>query len=144
MNITRFDEIEFSVLEICINGLGYYPYHTEYGKRARLMMDEGIIKDIPVEVWPKCGYGSTFEDGALTEYGKEYAKEFYNIVRSTHGHVWETNNQDDPDDQSDYGKKINRFAYSYGYHNGYRCAKCGFEFCVHCNSEFEVTQCSEK
>ena len=34
------------------------------------------------------------------------------------------------------------FQYEAGYHNGPKCARCGFYFCHHCNPEGYDSECS--
>lgn len=136
MRIKRYDNIEFRVL-LCADG-GYYPDGTPEAERAKLLMKEGIFNSNPVELWSHSGYKG------LTEIGKKYYDQFLKRVRKSHGHVWKLNNHDDPDDKSEYGKQVDLFAYSSGYHNGYECVKCGYTFCKHCETEFEVEVCSKK
>jgi predicted Zn-ribbon and HTH transcriptional regulator len=64
-------------------------------------------------------------------------------VQEKHGHVWMTNHDSDPDlaKDSEYGKSVNIFATSKGYHNGPRCKNCGYEFGRHCICEFDVPEC---
>jgi len=42
------------------------------------------------------------------------------------------------------GDKLDDFAYSEGYHNGYKCKVCGFEFCEHCYDECDIQVCKHK
>lgn len=139
MKIKRFDSIEFDVLRCGERG-GYYPLETEQGQRALLLMREGVYNDNPPGMWWKDGYKG------FTKKGEGYYKTFMEKVRATHGHVWETNNETSPDiyDDDEYGKRINSFAYSEGYHNGPRCKNCGYSFCEHCMNEMEIPACSAK
>lgn len=139
VELRRYDQIEFDILNILLNGIGYYG-GDEHAERALLLMREGVIKDNPRENWPKSGW-------KLTEYGKEYAEAFLSEVRARHGHVWMTHEETNPDiynDGSEYDKSIDWFAMSYGYHYGPRCKKCGLEFCHHCNDEFNISPCPKK
>lgn len=40
--------------------------------------------------------------------------------------------------------EIDIFALEYGYHNGPKCADCGYEFCHHCNPDGYKTECEFK
>jgi len=139
MKIKRFDSIELNTL-ICGERGGYYPDGTDEGERAKLLMIEGVFNKNPVKNWQKNGYAG------FTEYGKKYYAAFMKRIAQKHGHVWETNRDTNPDlydEDDEHGKKINAFAYSSGYHNGMVCKKCGFSFCRHCESEFEIPKCTK-
>ena len=125
MDIKRFDEIEFQVLDCAKNG-GYYP-EGENAARAKVLMSEGIFEFNPEDNWWKTGW-------KLTDIGQEYYKEFMQKVQQKHGHVWEKN---------DYNDNVNIFAYSNGYHNGPKCINCGYEFCQHCKCEINIPVCTE-
>lgn len=137
MNITRFDTIEYDVLQCGVSG-GYYPVDSERGQRAIVLMEEGIFNNNPPQEWHKNGYKG------FTESGKLYYKAFMEKVRESHGHEWETHYDSDPDiyDNDERGNQINIFAYSSGYHNGPQCKNCGFSFCHHCENEMEIPHCS--
>ena len=139
MKIKRFDNTEFRVLQ-CGKGGGYYPKGTDEGKRALLLMNEGVLQSNPPEKWSYNGYIG------FTEYGNKYYDAFMLRVRKKHGHVWETKREASPEfyEDDERGNEIDTFAYSVGYHNGPRCKKCGFEFCHHCTTEFEVEVCEKK
>jgi hypothetical protein len=134
MKITRFDDIEFQILN-CAN-MGMYSHKDEYKERALLLMKEKILKVNPLENWWKTGW-------KFTKTGEKYYSEFLSKMRKRHGHVWETNRDSDSDlySEGEYGDKINIFAYSVGFHNGPRCKNCGYYFCQHCDSEFDVPAC---
>ena len=143
MNIKRFDKIEFRVL-LCADprpasfGGGFIP-DDPYKERALLLMKEGIIKDNPVSNWWNTGW-------ELSEKGIKYWDKFLEKLRENHGHTWMTNYESDRgyyDADSKYGKQINWFALEANMHNGPRCKKCGFDFCHHCTSEFEVEKCTK-
>ena len=140
MKIKRFDETELRVL-LCGEGGGYYPVDTDEGKRALVLMEEGILQHNPASSWLKEGYKG------LTEYGKEYYKAFMVRLAKKHGHVWMTERDSHPDfydSDDENGNKIDVFAYEVGNHNGMRCKKCGYGFCHHCITEFEVEKCTSK
>lgn len=136
--IKRFDDIEFDCLNAANNGC-YYPKGL-MKDRALLLMEEGIFEHNPYENWAYSGW-------KLTEIGKQYWKEFLDAVRERHGHVWKTHRDiypEDYDEDSEYGNSIDIFAYEMGYHNGPQCKKCGYSFCEHCLSEFDVPECKKK
>jgi hypothetical protein len=138
MEITRFDEIEFQIINCGKTG-GYY-LSEEHGERALLMMEQGILHPNPKSNWHVSGW-------KLTDYGKEYYDVFLAQVHANHGHVWMTNRDSNPDiydDDDEYGNSVNIFAYSVGYHNGMQCKNCGFSFCEHCDSEMEIEPCRYK
>lgn len=126
-NIRRFDKIEFDVLEASYTGMFYNSPESDNAKRALLLMSEDIIKNNPFEKWSETGW-------KLTEKGHKYYLEFMELVREKHGHIWKT------DDDGN----IDIFAYSAGYHNGMVCKNCGYSFCKHCNSEFDIPECKNK
>ena len=86
MKISRFDEVEFEVLDIVSNGFGYYP-EGDNADRAERLMEEGILVPSPRVEWQKSGW-------KFTEDGVEYCKEFMDKVRQVHGHVWVTRNEE--------------------------------------------------
>lgn len=133
MEIKRFDLVEFEVLS-CAE-MGYYP-DGERAERAIVLMDEGVFIQNPRDNWQKSGW-------KFTDEGKEYFNAFIAKVREKHGHKWTTRHDENPDlyENNENGNTIDRFAYSVGYHNGMRCKECGFTFCVHCDSEFEIEKC---
>lgn len=135
MEIKRFDEVEFEVLECVYNRMGYYPEGAN-AERAEVLMSEGILEDSPRRQWQKSGW-------KFTEFGKEYYKEFIAKVRLAHGHTWVTKREAYGEDVED-GDSPYRFGYSSGYHNGYECSVCGFTFCVHCENEFSVQKCTHE
>ena len=132
MKILRFDKQEFEVLTCSKNGM--YSWDSSLSQRAKLLMKEKILKNNPLKSWSESGW-------KLTSIGKEYYIAFMKKVQKSHGHVWELNNHNNSDDDSDYGKSVNIFAYEIGYHNGPRCVNCGYEFCHHCLSEFNIPKC---
>jgi hypothetical protein len=135
--IDRFDEVEYRVLDCSTNGM--FCQSGDEVDRALLLMSEGILVENPISNWWKSGW-------KLTNKGNEYIKEFRDAVREKHGHEWATYRDTDPDlyKDDDYGNSIDNFAYSYGFHNGFVCKKCGYHFCMHCLSEFNVPECSNK
>jgi hypothetical protein len=138
MNFERFDKAEFDVLDCAVSG-GYYPKGVNKD-RALLLMETGIFVNTPISKWYKVGW-------KLTDKGKEYYEEFMLAVRNKHGHVWKTNRESNPDlyDEYDsYGDQLNKFAFESGYHNGYVCKNCGYSFCMHCTSEIDVPECTNK
>jgi hypothetical protein len=141
INIQRFDKIEFEVLiHTHPDGCGYYP-EDPHKTRALLLMEEGILIDNPYDNWWKSGW-------KLTPKGVEYHDAFLKKLRDKHGHQWKTNRDSNPkhykNSNSKYADKIDIFALSYGNHNGYECKKCGYSFCMHCLSEFDVKECTKK
>lgn len=137
MDITRFDVIEFDVLNCGKNG-GFYR-EEERSTRAKIFMDEGIFLFNPEDQWIISGW-------KLSDKGLAYYDAFMQKLDNRHGHVWMTNHESNPDiyDADEYGNQRNIFAMSYGYHNGPKCKNCGYEFCQHCDSEFEVSECKKR
>ncbi len=139
MKIKRFDELEFSILNII--ELGMYSLDEDAGERAILLMKEGILVDNPKNNWVISGW-------KFTEEGEIYCKEFMELLRKEHGHIWMTYKDTDPEfyknKDDPYLDRIDPFAYSEGYHNGYICKKCGYSFCTHCTPEFNVPECIRK
>ncbi len=137
MEIKRFDNLEFKVLDAS-NG-GMYSLREDYAERALSLMAEGIIKDNPQQKWGDSGW-------KLTEQGRQYYRAFLEQMRAKHGHVWMLRKESNPEsyeDGDEYGNGVDIFAYSVGYHNGMVCNKCGFSFCVHCDSEMELDACAK-
>lgn len=138
----KFDKIEYEILKCGLplpKGGDYYT-SKEYEQRALELMDEGILQFNPVEQWHISGW-------ELTEQGINYYNEFEQKVQQKHDHVWMTNRETHPDwydDNENYGDEVDVFAYSIGYHNGPKCKNCGFSFCQHCESEFDVEPCNKK
>ena len=133
----RFDEIEYDLAAILDSGMGHYN-DDEHAERAMLWMEEGLIKTNPRKNWIRSGWKTT-------ELGKKHIAAILKETRARHGHVWMTHHELDPDYENDeYGKSIDWFALSSGYHNGPRCKKCGYEFCHHCLSEWEIPPCNAK
>ena len=137
MKIKRFDETEYDVLVTCSpDAFGGYYYKSPHKERALLLMEEGYLEECPYDNWHIKGW-------SITDKGIKYWKKFIKKVRAKHGHVWKTRNENNPDDWDDdkYGKETDWFAYEAGeYHNGPVCKKCGYGFCHHCTSEFEITE----
>lgn len=135
MRITRFDTIEYDVLQCGVFG-GYYLADSEHGQRAILLMQKGIFKNNPPKNWYKSGY-------IFTKKGNLYYKAFMDKVYKSHGHVWKTIYDSNPSlyKNSEYSKQIDFFAYESGYHNGPQCKNCGFSFCHHCKNEMEIPKC---
>lgn len=140
MKIKRFDEVEFKCLKCAHpDGMGYYSSGL-YAVRALVLMKEGIIKNNPQDNWIKTGW-------SLTKNGLKYYEEFYKKLMEKHGHVWKTYKDTQPKDygkDSKYANEIDIFAMSEGTCNGPKCKKCGYSFCQHCTSEFNVKECVEK
>ena len=140
MNIKRFDRIEFEVLEHAHpDGTGYFPNYP-HKDRALLLMEEGVLVKNPLKNWIDFGW-------KLTKEGIEYHNSFMEKLRKRHNHKWKTNRDSSPEDYKEgdeYGDKIDTFAYSIEHHNGMECKKCGFTFCKHCKSEFDVKKCKEE
>jgi len=135
MKIKRFDEAEYKALQ-CGKSGGYYREEHEEGKRAILLMEEGIYKQNPINHWHIDGWKFTSE-------GEKYYTTFMKKVQKKHGHVWMTNYDSDPEyNTGEYGKQINIFAMSGNYHNGPKCKKCGYEFCRHCTNEMKIPNCT--
>lgn len=140
--IMKFDKIEYEILKCGLpfpKGGGYYTTE-EHAQRALELMDEGILQYNPIEEWHISGW-------KLTEKGQKYCNEFMKKVQQKHSHVWLTNRDNDPggyDDDSTYGDEVDIFALEYGHHNGPECKKCGFSFCHHCTSEFDIEPCSKR
>ena len=122
------------------DGVGYY-MDEEFKKIALDMMEKGILENNPVEEWSNSGWKAT-------KKGIKLFKSFEEKLQKLHGHIWKTNRDCDPDDykdeESEYADKVNIFAYSVGYHNGPECKKCGYSFCHHCRSEFDIPKCDKK
>jgi hypothetical protein len=137
MKITRFDELEYCVLNCSVNGM--FSQEEDAKERALLLMNEGIFNENPISNWWRSGW-------KLSDTGKEYYKEFMDAVREKHGHIWMTYRDSEPElyKNDDYGNTVDLFAYSEGNHNGYVCKKCGYSFCMHCTSEFNVPECWKK
>ena len=140
--IKRFDKTEFEVLKHAHpDGCGYYPSEP-HKSRAFKLMKEGILIDNPFDNWNISGW-------KLTRKGLFYYNKFMKRLQERHGHVWMTNKDCDPEDykgkrNDKYANEINEFAMSEGNHNGPRCKKCGYGFCHHCLSEFDVRNCDKK
>lgn len=110
--------------------------------RALALMKLGYIHHNDKENWWKNGYKST-------KKGTELYHKWLDEIRQKHNHIWLKNK--DSEDYGDnsrsdtgYGEQPDSFAYSEGYHNGYKCKKCGFEFCHHCTTEWDVPKCSKE
>lgn len=133
--LKRFDAVEFNVLR-CASSGQYYRGDEEV-ERAKLLMQEEILKVNPEDNWWNTGW-------KLTYFGEIYWQYFLECVREKHGHVWMTHNDTEGDwcKADEYANSIDLFAYEIGYHNGPRCKKCGFGFCYHCTNEFEIPECS--
>lgn len=143
MEIKRFDKLEHDCLKYTHpDNFGYNhfdKYVDKYVERILILMKEGIIYTI------KRNKFKIFEC-KLTKKGIKYSEVFLKILRNTHGHIWKTHKDCYPEDYEDskYGKKINFFVLSKGIHNGPECKKCGFLFCEHCISEFDINECDKK
>ncbi len=137
MDKNIFDQIEFDVLKCSKDG-GYFRGH-EHVARAIHLMSIGILENSPQDKWSYSGW-------KLTELGELYYEGFMKKVQEKHGHVWMTHKESNPDlynDDSEYSNSVDIFAYEVGFHNGMKCKKCGYEFCMHCTSEFEVEKCTK-
>lgn len=136
MDESRFDGKIFIILEHAQpDGIGYVP-----DDKALELMEEGYLKKSPKSKWHISGHKTT-------KKGTELYNKWLNEIRAKHGHIWMTNGDSEwkaDEEDSDYNREIDSFAYSEGHHNGYKCKKCGFEFCHHCNNEWELPVCSEK
>lgn len=97
-------------------------------ERASLLMEEGLLVKTPPKKWH-------IEGHKATPKGIKLFNDFMKKTRDTHKHVWMTTNYGDGKVESDC------FAYSEGYHNGYKCSNCGLEVCNHCTEEWEVPPC---
>lgn len=132
----KFNKSDFRILEICQpDSIGYID-----DKRVLELMKLGYIKDNPRSNWIKNGYKTTKKGSILYN-------QWLNQIREKHGHVWMSNYDGDSEyykKNSKEGKRLNNFAYSEGYHNGYKCKECGFEFCHHCYEESDIPKCSSK
>jgi len=127
MKIKRYDVVEYDVLTHAHpDGMGYYP-KSPHKERALLLMEEGMMVSSPYEKWFESGW-------KLTKKGTKYHDAFLSRLRKEHGHEWKMTEEG----------RIDVFALAYGYHNGPECAKCGYDFCQHCKSEFEAPVCAEK
>lgn len=130
----KFDKLFFGILKHSQpDEMGYVN-----NDKALILMEKGYLEKSPKSEWIKSGHKTTKKG---TELYNKWLKE----IRDKHGHVWETNGDSRYSDKedSDYNKKINSFAFSEGYHNGFKCKKCGFEFCMHCYHESEIEKCSQ-
>lgn len=137
MEIVRFDKTEFAVINASHSGA--YSLNEELGERASLLMEQGVLHTNPKSNWSNTGW-------KLTDYGKQYYDAFLEQVHANHGHIWMTHRETNPDlyeEGDEYGNSIDAFAYFVGYHNGMVCKKCGFGFCMHCKSEFEIEHCGK-
>jgi hypothetical protein len=132
----RFDKLEYDCLRSASSeGFGYYA-SEEHTKRYLLLMEEGYIKNSPQKEWFRVGVH-------LNREGEKYWKLFLKKLREKHGHVWKTN-KDTQGEKGKWGSRVDVFALSEGNHNGPECKKCGFSFCQHCKSEFEIEECVNK
>jgi len=136
MDENKFDGTMFSILEHAQpEGFGFIN-----DDKALILMKKGYLIYSPKREWYKSGHKTTKKGTALY---KKWLKE----IRAKHGHIWMTNadSEGKTKDLSNYDKQLDNFAYTAGeYHNGYKCKKCGFGFCKHCYSEWEIPICSEK
>lgn len=134
----RIDKTEYEIAAVLDQRFGYYNDEI-HAKRAIAWMKEGWIKDNPRSNWSQSGW-------KLTAKGKKHVAEVIAEVRKKHGHVWASHRDIDPESYKNdkYGKSIDWFALEGGYHNGPRCKKCGFEFCHHCKSEWEIPHCPSR
>lgn len=55
------------------------------------------------------------------------------LLANSKGHVWIKD-----------GDYIDLFQLDYGYHNGPRCIKCGYSFCMHCYHGVPEIECPVK
>lgn len=132
---------DFKILECSQKGgLGYID-----DDRALELMELNYLEFNPRENWKQNGYKSTKKG---TRLFNKWVKE----IRETHGHRWET--YEDYCKREEFHSEGDKYtkedktepyssAYSEGYHNGFRCKECGFEFCRHCYFEGEIPKCSE-
>jgi len=108
--------------------------------KALILMKEGYLVYSPKNEWYKSGHKTT-------EKGTKLYEKWLKEIRNNHGHEWMTIGDSEYADEKDskYNKMLDSFAYTAGeYHNGYKCKKCGFGFCIHCYNEWEIPKCSEK
>jgi len=124
MKIKRFDKTECGVLERAQTEFGYYDKGV-LADRAEIFGKEGLLN--PRETWHEKSW-------MLTEKGKIYYAAFMAKLRKQHGHEW----------KKDSDGNIDEFAMSYGNHNGPECVKCGYDYCQHCKSEFDVPKCTKQ
>lgn len=138
----EFDKIEFNVLKCCKpDGIGYYNT-GECAVRAEKLMEEGIIETVPRIDWWQHGWN-------LTEKGIKYREEFMLKLQQRHGHVWKTHRDSRPKDYKkgvtdEYADLRDDFVLANGNHNGPGCKNCGYEFCEHCTSEFDIPECTKR
>jgi len=120
--IKYFDKITFEILQCAKTEFGHYE-DEESLKRTDELVSDGILKD---EEWKERSL-------RFTDEGKEYYIQFMDELQKKHGHQWE----------KDDDGEINIFAYSSGYCNGPLCERCGYHFCKHCVSEFDIRHCDK-
>ncbi len=119
----EFNELNFNILKSSQpEEMGFIDH-----ERALKLMELGYLVYKPREKWQEEGYEATSKG---TELYKKWLKE----IRDKHGHIWEKEENGEPDSM----------AFCEGLHNGFRCEKCGFEYCVHCKNEWEIPECSEE
>lgn len=109
-----------------ILGGGYYYDGSPEATVAKKLMKDGLLQNSPVNNWHIYGW-------ALTKKGESRLRSLIKEIRDSHGHVWE----------SDSVGQIDSFAYEIGYHNGFKCVNCGYEFCKHCLSEADIPKCAK-
>jgi hypothetical protein len=138
----EFNDKDYRILKCAQpNAMGYIN-----DDRALELMKLGYLENNPKENWSNNGYKATRK-------GVIIFNKWIKDMRLSHGHIWMTYEdyckKEGLHDKGDkYSKKEKTepcsYAYSEGYHNGYKCKECGFEFCHHCNNEFDIPKCSKK
>lgn len=139
MNIEKLNRVEYEVLSCAYPDGGGYYIDAPHKTRAEEMMYDGLMERRTAEEISKSGW-------RLTDTGIAYRTAFMEAVKKLHGHRWMTKRETHPDlwGDDEYGNQIDVFAMSEGYHNGMKCAKCGYEFCKHCTCETDVPVCIHK
>ena len=131
-------EIEFNKKNYNVLKCGTNRMYSTTKKNMEIALDL-MKKDIFIKS-PKLQWGNS--GWKLTKKGEKLFKEFKKKLLESHGHIWKTNRDSWPKEDGEYGNMIDEFAYSIGIHNGPECKICGYSFCMHCTSEFDIPKCT--
>lgn len=137
----EFNEDTYRVLKCGMpDEMGYYN-KPELVKIAKELMKQGYFINSPEDQWWQSGW-------KCTPKGIELFEKYIKLLHAKHGHQWKTRKESNPDlyddEDDEYDNAINEFAMCEGNCNGPECKKCGFSFCMHCTSEFDISECSHK
>lgn len=135
-----FNKLNYQVLKCGTKeGYGYYD-DNERTKIAFDLMEKGLFLKSPKHEWSNSGWKATAK-------GEKLFIEFAKKLQELHGHIWKTNIECIPEiyEKGDvYANQVNDFAFSSGHHNGPECKNCGYSYCRHCKSEFDIPKCTKE